>query len=188
MATVTLKTLVQKTVTVGSVKLPTPADRIGLGRGVVATYPAEVLSPGQFPLPHNPGSEPNPGSRTVLSATQMRERLLAMAPAVPPAGPAGCPAPGSSAHRRPWPFTAHLSARWQRVAAKRSAVTGRTTTATGLTAAATVRLPAAVQSRASFPAALSHPARLGSDCQSPDRRDDRWAATRETTPAAAAGK
>ena len=38
MATMTLKTLVQKTVTVGSVKLSTPADRIGQGLVDVVTY------------------------------------------------------------------------------------------------------------------------------------------------------
>ncbi|MDB5306606.1 MAG: hypothetical protein JWO38_808 [Gemmataceae bacterium] len=184
----TLKTLVLKTVTAGSVKLTAPADRIGQGLAVDVAYPAEVLSQGQFPLPHNPGSEPNPGSRTELSAPQLREQMRVVAPTVAPAGPAGCPAPGSSAHRRPSSFTHHLSARWHRVAAKRPAAAGRTTTATGIPAAATVVTTDAVQSRASFPAALFGVDRFGSDCQSPDRRDDRWPATWETTPTAAAGK
>jgi hypothetical protein len=183
----TLKTLVQKTVTVGSAKLPTPADRIGLGLAVGVTYPAEVLSPGQFPLPHDPGSEPNPGSRRELSAPQMREQMRVVAPAAAPAGPAGCPVPGSSAHRRPWSFTHHPSAGWRRVVAKRPAATGRTATAPGITALATSELAAAVSSRASFPAALIVD-RLGSDCQSPDRGDDRQTATREITPTTATGK
>lgn len=184
----TLKTLVLKTVTVGSVKLTTPADRIGLGFAVDATYPAEVLSPGQFPLPHDPGSEPNPGSRRELSAVQLQEHLRAMATVVTPAGPAGCPVPGSSAHRRPPSLTRHVSEKWQWVTAKRPTAAGRATTATGRNAMATVVTPDAVESRASFPVVLSHPFRLGSDCQSPSRRVGRWPTTAEATPAAAAGK
>ncbi len=53
----TLKTLVLKTVTVTGVKLATPADRIGLGLGVAPAYPTDNLSPGQFPMPHNPEPE-----------------------------------------------------------------------------------------------------------------------------------
>jgi hypothetical protein len=156
-----LKTQVLKTATVSSVKLLTPADRIGQGLACVV-YPADVLSPGQFPLPHNPGSEPNSGSRQELSATLMFAHQPAMATAVPPAGPAGCPVPGCSAHRRPW-SASRLDSRW-RMEGKRPA------------------------SRASFPAVPSHPSRSGRDCQSPDRRDDRRPAIREAAPAAAAGK
>jgi len=181
----TLKTQVLKTATVSSVKLPTPADRIGLGLVAVATYPTEVLSPGQFPLPQRPGSEPNPGGpRQELSAAHRHMAMRAMATAEPPVGPTGRPVPGSSATRRPWSFTQPLSARWCRVATKRPAATGRVTTA-GLSAIAT--MPAAVRSRASFPAAAIVQDRIG-DCQSPDRTDDRRAATREATPTAAAGK
>ncbi len=85
----TLKTLVLKTVTVGSVKLTAPADRIGLGLVAVATYPADVLSPWQFPLPHSPRSEANPGCRQERSATHRRQSMRAMASAEAPAGPAG---------------------------------------------------------------------------------------------------
>jgi hypothetical protein len=184
----TLKTLVQKTATVTSVKLATPADRIGLGLVNVATYPADVLSPGQFPLPHNPGSEPNLGSRTERSAAQMHGQMRGMARAVPQAGTTGCPVPGSSARRRPWSFTVPPSAGWQRVAAKRSAAAGRVSGATGLTARAATTNPDAVASRASFPAVPGHPFRLGCDCQSPDRGNDRTPATGETTPTATAGK
>lgn len=53
----TLKTLVLKTATVTSVKLGTPADRIGLGR-VVATYPADVQFRGQLSLPPRSGHRP----------------------------------------------------------------------------------------------------------------------------------
>src|SRR5689334_21815163 len=96
----TLKTLMQKTATVAGVKPTTPADRIGLGLVAVATYPAEVLSRGQFPLPHSPGSEANPGSRQELSAARVQMHPRAMATAEPPVGPTGRPVPGSSAHRR----------------------------------------------------------------------------------------
>jgi len=184
----TLMTLVQKTVTVGSVKLSTPADRIGQGLVDVATNPAEVLSSGQFPLPHNPGSEPNPGSRTASSASSMRKYRGQVAPPVPTAGPAGCLLPGSSAHRRPSSLTTHFSAKWQGLAAKRPAATTRTVTATGITATASTATMDADQCRASFPAIPSLQSRLGSDCQSPDRRDDFRTATTEATLTAAAGK
>ena len=170
----TLKTLVLKTATVGSVKLPTPADRIGLGLTVVADYPAEVLSPGQFPLPHNPAPGNGPGSRQEPSAAQMQVQMRAMATAVPPAGPAGClSVPGSTAFRRPWSFAGQPVAGW-RAAAKRA---GRTSSHAG--------------------AGRLH--RLGSDCQSPSRLSDRRPASSrmllrrsfgvwEMAPAAAAGK
>jgi hypothetical protein len=184
----TPKTLVLKTVTVGGVKLPTPADRIGLGLvDVVTSSPAEVLSQGQFPLPPYPGSEPNPGARQVPSAEPMREHRRAGATVAPPAGPAGRPVPGSSAHRRPWSFTHHPATGW-RLTAKRSAAAGRAATATGITPEATAILSAAVQSRASFPAVPSHSTWSGCDCQSPDRGYDARPATPEATPAAAAGK
>ncbi|HJZ58745.1 MAG TPA: hypothetical protein VKE74_27630, partial [Gemmataceae bacterium] len=144
MTTKTLKTLVLKTATVGSVKLSTPADRIGLGLMVVAKYPTEVLSQGQFPLPSNP--EPNrfSGSRQALSVAQMHEQMRAMATAVPPAGSAGClGVPGCSVLRSVWPLTGSREAGWQ-VEAKRA---GRASSHAG--------------------AGLLH--RSGSDCQSPDR-------------------
>ena len=53
----TLKTLVLETATVTGVKLATPADRIGLGLGVVLAYPMDNLSQGLFPMPHNPEPE-----------------------------------------------------------------------------------------------------------------------------------
>jgi hypothetical protein len=83
--TTILKNLVSKTATVASAKLITPADRIGLGL-VVATYPAEILSFGQFPLPACPA---NPGGlEQALSAELMREHQ-AMATAEPPASSVG---------------------------------------------------------------------------------------------------
>ena len=91
--TTILKNLVSKTATVNSVKLGTPADRIGLGL-VVATYPVEVLSFGQFPLPACPA---NPvGPRQELSEL-MREHQPAMATARPPASSVGRHSSGSSA-------------------------------------------------------------------------------------------
>jgi hypothetical protein len=146
----TLKNLVQKTVKANSVKLAAPADRIGQGLVAVATYPAEVLSPGHVPVPHCPDSDSNPGGPQALSAELMREHQAAMATGEPPAGPAGRPVPGSSAVRWPWSFTGLLKTR----------------------SARTTKRP---MSRASFPVASSVCERIG-DCQSSDRRNDKRAA------------
>jgi hypothetical protein len=83
----TLKTLVLKTATVASVKLASPADRIGLGR-VVATYPAEVLSQGQFPLPPRSGHLPPNTNAMRMHREEPATRI-----------PDGRDVPGSSAHR-----------------------------------------------------------------------------------------
>lgn len=168
----TLKTLVLKTATATGVKPAAPADRIGLGLVAVATYPADGLSP-------SPGSEPNPGRRQPLSAAHRQPSMRAMATADAPAGPAGRSVPGSPAHRRPSSATLRLSSRWQQVATKRPADAGRVALAT---------TPAAVRRRARVPAAASLRTRFGSDCQSPDRVDDRRFATTDTRPTAAAGK
>lgn len=143
----TLKTLVLKTATVGSVKLSTPADRIGLGFMVVDAYPAEVLSPGQFPLPHNPVPESNLGSRQEPPAMQTREPMQATATAATPARSAGCPSvPGSSAACSSWSRSDQPFAGW--------------------------RLAVKEVGRASTHAGASPLHRHGSDCQSPCRRDD----------------
>src|SRR5438046_3142242 len=98
MAMQTLKTRVLKTATVTGVKPTTPADRIGLGLGVAA-YPTDNLSPGQFPMPHNPEPE-QVRSREELSAMQMREQMRAGGDSATTAGRPGCPsAPGVSASR-----------------------------------------------------------------------------------------
>ena len=97
-----LKTEQTKTVTVTGVKLVAPADRIGLGFGTALAYPADNLSRGQFPVPHNPEPEQF-RSRQVESATQMRKQTRTdTADAVPPAGPAGFLTPGSRAVRVSW--------------------------------------------------------------------------------------
>jgi hypothetical protein len=170
----TLMTLVLKTATVTGVKLGTPADRIGQGLGVAA-YPTDNLSPGHVPVPHNPEPERVRG-RQALSATQPRMRLLAGSDAVPPAGSAGCPsAPGLSADRSAT-FGASPFTGWRRTT--RAAATGRTSEV----------CRSADTSRASSRGELRHSDRLGSDCQSPDRSGDKRIATRELTPATAAGK
>lgn len=195
--TKTLKTLVLKTVTVAGVKPSTTADRIGLGFVAVAAYPpAEVLSPGHLPLPHDPEPEPTPGVRQELAAMR-RNTMQAQASAANPAGNgrAGRPSnPGSSASRRPSSADSRSggvgTAKWAVAAGRLAVDAGFTGRLRGLPA---------TQGRASDPsAAPSLPGRIGSDCQSPDRRDDRWAAsdrrgwrpsgTRVTAPAAAAGK
>ena len=168
----TLKTLVLKTATVTSVKLATPADRIGLGLRVAA-YPTDNLSPGQFPMPHNPEPE-QVRSREELSAMQMRQQMQAGEEPVPPTGSAGC-FPGVSASRFA-PSSACSVRSWR--ATTRTAAAGRTRE---------VRLPAA-HGLADFHRDLRHTDRLGSDCQSPDRLSDKRNAKREVCPASAAGK
>jgi hypothetical protein len=193
--TKTLKTLVLKTVTVGGVKLLIPADRIGLGFTAVATYPAEVLSSGQFPLPPNPEPEPNVGPRQEPSAMQMHPQMQAGATAAAPAGSAGCLFPGSTAGSRPWSWL-WSPAEGTRATAKRAAA-GRLASATGLTGGSR-GLPAD-SGRSRFPGFSGPLPQVGRDCQSPDRDDDRrtpdarrsptgFRGAWEATPAAAAGK
>lgn len=151
MITKTLTTLVQTTAQVTGVKpVALTADRIGLGlRLVVVAKPAEGLS-------RYPDSDPNPGPRS--KAERMREHPPAAAAA--PAGPAGRPAPGSTASRRSGslsrdiPFTG-----WRGLSTRRAssaAVSGHT---------------------------LGH-----GDCQSPARGFGRRPATRSLRPAGAAAK
>jgi hypothetical protein len=168
----TLKTQVLKTATVAGVKLVAPADRIGLGFGVVLAYPTDNLSQGLFPTPHNP--EPEQVRSRELSALQPRMRLQAGNDAVPPAGSAGS-FPGLSAVR-----SASISASpfdgWQRT--MRTAANGRTREVCRL----------ADPSRTHVPGDLRHDDRLGRDCQSPDRFSDKRIATRVVGSAAIAGK
>ena len=168
----TLKTLVLKTATVTGVKPATPADRIGLGLGVVRAYPMDNLSQGLFPMPHNP--EPEQVRSRELSAMQPRMRLQAGNDAVPPAGPAGC-LPGVSAVRSA-PIAASRFTGWQR--STRTAATGRAREGRRFVD----------HSRTHVPGDLRHVNRLGRDCQSPDRLSDKRIATRGVSSAATAGK
>jgi hypothetical protein len=141
---------VQKTVKMASVKLTVPADRLGLGFGTGRAYPADNLSQGQFPTPHNPEPEQF-RSRQVGSATWMRKQTRTDTPdAVPPASLAGCLFPGSAAVRL-WSVSTTDPSR-NRVSQ------------------VCVRV------------------RIGSDCHSLARLDDKHALTRIVTPAATAGK
>jgi hypothetical protein len=154
-----LKTEQTKTVTVASVKLTTPADRIGLGFVAALAYPADNLSRGQFSLPHNPEPE-QLRSRQGESATQMRKQMRTGEPsAVPPAGPAGCLPPGSPADRVSW-----------------SVITGASWQVTDTDV-----------SRNRDPKTCVRLRRL-SDCQSQARSDEKHGLTREAAPIAAAGK
>jgi len=165
----TLKTLVLKTATATGVKLAAPADRIGLGFGVA--YPMDNLSPGHFPMPHNP--EPEPVRSRQLSAMLPRMRWQSVNGAVPPASSAGW-FPGAPAVR----FTsiaASLSGGWQ---ATRPAAIDRIR--------AVCRL--ADPSRTHVPGDSCFLDRLGRDCQSPDRSGDKRIATRGVSSAATAGK
>src|SRR4051794_14519983 len=98
MSLTNLKTVLQ-TVAMASVKLTVPADRIGLGFGAGRAYPADSLSQGRFPTPHNPESE-QLRSRQEKSATSMRKHLptdgTRVPDTVPPASSAGCLLPGCS--------------------------------------------------------------------------------------------
>ncbi len=144
--TTNLKNLVHKTASVNSVKLLTPADRIGLGRTVVVMYPADLLSPGQIPLPHNPASEHGAGPWQEPSVPLMQEQMRAMTNAAAPASSAGC-SPGLSATASVDSFIGLPSAGWP-TASKRLA-------------------------QAAVPAKCWHPDRPESDCQSLGHTDDR---------------
>lgn len=174
----TLKTVL-KTVQVTSVKLSTPADRIGLGRGV-ATYPTDTLSPGQFSMPHNPEPE-QVRSREELSELQMREQMPSDREAVPPGSSTGS-IPGSSANRFASPSAFSLSGNqtpttsWPR--ATRTPPTGNTNA---------VRLVVGPRS-VGFSRDLCRQDRFGRDCQSLRRLHDKRDATREVCSAAVAGK
>jgi hypothetical protein len=152
----TLMTLVLKTATVAGVKPVTPADRIGLGFGVANAYPTDNLSPGLFPVPHNPA--PEQARERQLSAMQPRMRVHMGDDAVPPAGPAGL-VPGVSAVRFA-AISAPPIAGWQ--PAMRTAAVNRTREVCRF----------AAPSRTRVPGDLRLTDRLGCDCQSPDRSDD----------------
>lgn len=169
----TLKTLVLKTATVGSVKLTAPADRIGLGFGVAA-YPTDNLSQGQIPMPHNPEPE-LVRSREELSAPQSRQQLHAGNEAVPPGGSAGC-VPGLTAARSAARSASPLTGSW------------RETTRTTATGGTRVVFPVAVPGAADFSRDPGRSDRFGRDCQSLRRFRGQQGAKREVGPAAAAGK
>jgi len=159
MALTNLKTMQTKTAKMTSVKLDIPADRIGLGFGAATTYPTDSLSPGRFPTPRNPEPE-QLRSRHGLSATQMRKQMRTGTPdAVPPARLAGWLPPGLSAARVTWCLTVRAS--WS--------------------------VSAIDPSRNRLPEVCVR-LRQGRDCQSPVRSDEKHALTRETVPAATAGK
>jgi hypothetical protein len=158
-----LKT-VKITATVTSVKLAAPADRIGSGFGAGQNYPVDSLSflspGGRFPTPTNPAPEQG-RSRQGQSATHMRKQTRTDSPGtVPPASLAGCLPPGPRAADVSWPLTVGESS----------------------------SVSAIDHSRNHLPKVRVVRVRLGSDCQSPDRTDDKRALLREVAPATAAGK
>lgn len=162
-----LKT-VKITVTVASVKLTAPADRIGLGFGTgkAQAYPTDPLSPGRFLTSHNPEPEQF-RSRQGRSAMQMRKQMLTGKPgAVPPASLAGYLPPGSSADRFCWSLTA-----WS------YRTTATTVSATELSRNRVPQVRECVVRN-----------RLDRDCQSLDRFNDKRTLAREATPIAAVGK
>ncbi|MBA4188939.1 MAG: hypothetical protein C0467_13160 [Planctomycetaceae bacterium] len=169
----TLKTLVLKTAKVTGVKLATPADRIGLGRGV-ANYPTDNLSQGQFSMPHNPEPE-QVRPREELSAMQVQQHLQADSDAVPPESSPGC-FPGSSASRSESPSASSLSGSWHRLTR---------TPPTGFTREVTLIVGTR---QADFSRDLCRQDRFGRDCQSLRRLHDKRDAIRKVGSATAAGK
>jgi len=105
----TLKTMT-KTVTAVSVKLTTPADRIGRGLVAFAGREADHLSRGQFPLPPYPASDNAEGRQEPA----MRMRVTVE----PPAGPAGRLVPVTPSLGRPGSLATSSVRSWQ-PAAKR---------------------------------------------------------------------
>lgn len=165
----TLENQVQKTATVTGVKPAAPADRIGLGCGFAATYPTDNLSPGLFPMPHNPAPE-QARSREELSTMPSRMRWPSGGDTRTPAGSTGC-FPGTPAVWFALPRASRFTG-WQRT--MRTAATGR------------CRL--ADPGRTHDSGDLRPDNRLGRDCQSPDRFRDKRVATRIVSSTAIAGK
>lgn len=158
-----LKT-VMKTAKVTSATLAAPADRIGLGFGAGQNYPADSLSflspGGRFPTPPNPVPEQG-RSRQETSAMQMRKQMRTdSSGAVPPVSLAGYLPPGSPAACVSW----------------------------SLTVGESCSVRSTDHSRDHLPEVRVVRIRIGSDCQSPDRIDDKRALLREVAPATAAGK
>lgn len=157
-----LKTLqtVLKTASVGSVKLTTPADRVGFG---VLTdsdidYPAAILSPGHFPLPRP--SEPEPVARS-------RQEVPDVMSMPPSAIAAHGPTEGISG--KPSRHTG-----FDRLARLGAAATARPLTAPAAApefASAASSGTAGGEGRASLPGFCLRQRRIGRDCQSPDRQD-----------------
>lgn len=116
--TLTILMTVVITVTVAGMTLTAPADRVGLGFGAghSQAYPADSLSLGRFPTPHQPEPEQF-RSRQDQSATQMRKQMrtdgTSVPDAVPPASLAGCLRPGSTADRVTWRSSA-IDTSWNR--------------------------------------------------------------------------
>ena len=115
MAILTQLTVLLKTVTAASVKLTTPADRIGRGLVAFAAVPADHLSRGQFPLPPYPASDNAEGRQ--VPAERMR------AAAEPPAGPVGRLVPVTPTLGRPGSLSTSSARSWQ-PAAKRPSQAG----------------------------------------------------------------
>ena len=111
----TLMNLMTKTVTVVSVKLTTPADRIGRGLVAFAGRQAAHPSRGQFPLPPYPASDNAEGRQE--PAMRMRATVE------PPAGPAGRLVPVTPTLGRPGSLSTSSSRSWQ-PAAKRPSLAG----------------------------------------------------------------
>jgi hypothetical protein len=161
----TLKTVVQKTVTVAGLKLGTPAERFGLGfvMAMPTSYSTDNLSRGENPFSPNPESE-SVRSRQ-LSAMQMQHTDD---PAVQPASSVGClSAPGQSADG--FMFAITQPQKWQ-------------------ASSPTTAKKFADRSRAAVSGDLCLGDQLGSDCQSPAWSTGLWILRRKASPIRAAEK
>jgi hypothetical protein len=200
----TLKTLVLKTAKVTSVKLLTPADRIGQGFDFAYPSPTDNLSHGHVPVPVPNNPEPEQVRSRQLSAMRMQQQQMQLQQyqadnsVVTPAGlgRTGC-IPGSSTGRFAASTATALTTKRTSWRATRTAVEGRANASL-----ASVVCRTTVTSRAKFPGDLRdclHD-RFGRDCQSLRRlsgtsgkSEKRVAriiakAMREISPIAAVGK
>lgn len=146
----TFKNLVLKTATVRSVKLSTPADRIGSGHAAMHNPTASTLSQGQF-LPWLPTQECEPGSRQQATAMRFMQALVIPASWVGsfPGNPASyrrseCSNSAETLVRHPGrtASTARLNCDYQSL--KRNAYAGQPRLATWQFATPTLRMVAAI--------------------------------------------
>ncbi|MGL6097867.1 MAG: hypothetical protein ACRC7O_18955 [Fimbriiglobus sp.] len=150
---------VLKTVSIGSVKLTTPADRVGFGvqADIDADYPANILSPGHIPLPRLSDPEPDARSRQEVADVM----------SMPPSGTADH-GPSGSGSGTP-PRRLELAC----LASIGSTLPGSTSTAARFSEVgkpASAIWHAVGAGRASRQGFRQRQRRIGRDCQSPDRQ------------------
>jgi hypothetical protein len=192
----TLKTLVLKTAKVTSVKLLTPADRIGQGFDFAYPSPTDNLSHGHVPVPVPNNPEPEQVRSRQLSAMRMQQKLQQYQADGEVAAPTGLGRPGCIPGSSTGRFAASTATT---LTTKRTSWRATRTTATveGRANAShtSVVCHSSVTSRASFPSDLRNCRhdRIGCDCQSLRRLSgtngkSEKRVVREISPIAAVGK